>query len=249
MNIRAVICDIYNTLLEIGPPPPDVEARWTKLCRGVTGHEPRTGLNAFGTACETVIAREHATARRAGIAHPEIFWPVVVCEALPELARLKPKQFGRFLMAHASLQRSVRLMPGAAGVLRALSRNKILLGLASNSQAYTLAELHASLAGARLRSKIFQAGLSFLSFEAGFSKPDPHVFRWLTARLRGFGIAANEALIVGDRLDNDLEPAQAQGFRTWHLTAAPSTWPTAGDWQALSRHLELARCGQVDDSS
>jgi len=241
MKIRAVIFDIYNTLLEICPPLPDAESRWFELCRSALGDKPRLDLKGFADACQSVITRTHARARRAGIKHPEIFWPAVVCEALPELARLKPKHLELFLIDHASLQRSVRLMPGAAEVLRVLSREKKLLGLVSNSQPYTLTELDASLAGHRLRFKIFEPELSFLSFQAGFSKPDPHVFRWLSARLHSYGITANETLIVGDRLDNDIEPAHAQGFQTWHLTSGPSAWPTAGDWMALSQTLDAKK--------
>ena len=31
MSIRAVIFDIYDTLLEVGPPPPDAARRWENL--------------------------------------------------------------------------------------------------------------------------------------------------------------------------------------------------------------------------
>ena len=147
MKIRAVIFDIYNTLLEIGPPTAEAETLWTELCRSALHAKPRLNLNRFGAACQKVIAREHAEARKSGIVYPEIFWPAVACEALPELARLKPNPLHNFLVKHAALQRSVRLMPGAAAVLRALSREKKLLGLASNSQPYTLTELDGSLAG------------------------------------------------------------------------------------------------------
>ena len=238
MKIRAVIFDIYNTLLEIGPSPPDAAARWIELCRAVLSVEPHLNLKEFAAACEVVIAREHDSARKAGISHPEIFWPAVASEALPELARLKPKQRELFLIEHAALQRSVRLMNGAADVLRAMQSNKISLGLVSNSQPYTLTELDASLASARLRLKVFEPELSFLSFQAGFSKPDPHVFRWLAAHLRDFHITPKEALIVGDRLDNDITPAQMQGFQTWHLSPGDSSWRTTGGWMALSKFLE-----------
>jgi putative hydrolase of the HAD superfamily len=241
MKIRAIIFDIYHTLLEIGPPPADAEALWTELYRSALHAKPRLNLNRFSATCQKVIAREHAEARKSGVAYPEIFWPAVVCEALPELACLKPNPLNLFLVKHAALQRSVRLMPGAAAVLRALCRQTKLLGLASNSQPYTLAELDRSLARARLSRKIFKRELNFFSFEAGFSKPDPHVFRWLAARLSNFGVAARETLIVGDRLDNDIEPAHAQRFQTWHLTAGSFTWPAAGDWKDLSRHLQSKR--------
>jgi len=238
MRIRAVIFDIYNTLLEIGLPPVNPETSWIKLCRNTLGGRPRLTLREFATACQEVIAREHAAARKVGILQPEVFWPAVVGEAFPELESLTPNQLEVFLIEHAALQRSVRLMPRAAGVLRALRRKKILLGLASNSQPYTLVELDASLAAARLRRGIFKPEVSLLSFEAGFSKPDPHVFRWLAARLRCKNIRPIETLIVGDRLDNDTEPAHAQGFQTWHLTTKKSGWINAGDWQALWRFLQ-----------
>ena len=238
MRIRAVIFDIYKTLLQVQPPPEDAEARWGALCASVLGTPPRQDLNRFAKACEVVIAREHATAHRAGIRFPEIYWPDVVVEVLPELGRLKPKQLEMFLVAHAGLQRGVRLMPGAADVLRALGRWKARLGLVSNSQPYTLWELDGSLAGAGLKAKLFCRELSLLSFELGFSKPDPHVFRLLTARLRGLGITAAETLVVGDRLDNDIVPARAQGFQTWHLNAACGTETRTGDWSALATQLQ-----------
>ena len=70
----------------------------------------------------------------------------------------------------------------------------------------------------------------------GFSKPDPHVFRLLSARLQARGIAAGDTLMVGDRLDNDIAPARAQGWRTWQLGAA-SGGETGGDWAALGAFL------------
>ena len=43
MTIRAVIFDVYGTLLEVGPAPPDADARWQRLM--VAGKE-----KAFKTA-------------------------------------------------------------------------------------------------------------------------------------------------------------------------------------------------------
>ena len=57
---------------------------------------------------------------------------------------------------------------------------------------------------------LFERDLCVLSFEHGFSKPDPHVFRILTARLLAGGIRPGETLMVGDRLDNDILPEAAQ---------------------------------------
>lgn len=237
MKPRALIFDLYKTLLEVGPPPADAAARWTELWTETFSSPPRLNLENFAAACETIIAREHARARAVGIAYPEIFWPRVTAEALPELAGQTESLRDQFLYVHAQLQRTLRLMPGANAVLPRLVAAQLPLGIASNSQPYTLHELETVLKSAGLSRTIFAPDLSFLSFAAGFSKPDPHVFRWLTARLQVRGIATAETLMVGDRLDNDIGPAQAQGFQTWQLTPGPGNGTTSGNWAQLGEYL------------
>ena len=51
----------------------------------------------------------------------------------------------------------------------------------------------------------------FASAEAGLSKPDPEIFN---RALNEAGCSPNEAMIVGDRLDNDIGPATLAGWRT-----------------------------------
>lgn len=238
MKVRAIIFDIYGTLLEVGPPPPDAEKMWRELGRETFGIEPRLRLSQFKTACDKVIAREHAAARAAGVAFPEVYWPDVVGEVLPEFLRLQAEVRRAFMRGHARLTHTVQLFRRAAGVLRHLYERDVLLGFASNSQPYTLPELEAEFAPVGLSVGIFHPSLRFLSFEHGFSKPDPHVFRLLAARLCLFGITTGEALVVGDRLDNDIDPARAQGFKTWQLAAASSASPMAGDWDSLLKHLQ-----------
>ena len=237
MRIRAIIFDIYKTLIEVGPPPPDAAARWQQLWRNKLSSEPRLTLEAFSDECTRIIAREHATARAFGIAFPEICWAAVAVEALPELGRLQVNVLDEFLFAHAQTQRTLHLATAAARELQSLARRETPLGLVSNCQPYTLHELDGALESVKLSRAIFQPDLCFLSFQCGFSKPDPHVFRFLSARLQERGIPVAKALVVGDRLDNDIEPAHAQGWQTWHLASVKSTWPTSGDWTALSQFL------------
>lgn len=49
------------------------------------------------------------------------------------------------------------------------------------------------------------------SAEAGVSKPDPAIFRLAFAQA---GCRPEEAVMIGDRLDNDIFPAKALGIRT-----------------------------------
>jgi len=220
MKIRAVIFDIYTTILEVGPPPTNADALWSKLCEKTLGAPPPVSRTEFSVRTAQVIARHHAAAKSRGIPWPEILWPSVVLEALPSLARLAAPKLEDFLFQQMQMGRTLRLAEGAAECLRRLNDHGILLGIASNSQAYTLLELTAAFHGTGLNLVMFDRDVRFWSFENGFSKPDPHVFRILTARLEARGISPTETLMVGDRLDNDIEPARAFGWQTWQLTLA-----------------------------
>jgi FMN phosphatase YigB (HAD superfamily) len=236
VSIRAVLCDIYKTLLEVGPPPEDASQGWIALCRSARSTTPAPTLAEFAAAAETVIQREHAAAKGEGITYPEIFWPAVAREAWPALASLGADALDDFLFQHAQLQHTIRLMPGAEAVLRSLTERKVCLGLVSNSQPYTLRELDPTLAAIGLSRALFAPDLCFFSFEHGFSKPDPRVFRLLAARLAQHGIAPREAIVVGDREDNDIAPARAVGFHTW-LLAARQPGGEGGGWAAFGEKI------------
>ena len=153
-------------------------------------------------------------------------------EVIPDLARLSAPKLEDFLLRQMQIGRTLRLAEGAAGCLRELHDRGILLGIVSNSQAYTLHELSSALQSVGFNLSSFDRDVCFWSFENGFSKPDPHVFRILTARLEARGISPAETLMVGDRLDNDIKPARAHGWQTWHLTSREQT-EQSGNWREL----------------
>ncbi|MDI1249445.1 MAG: HAD family hydrolase [Lacunisphaera sp.] len=232
MNCRAVIFDIYQTLLDVGPPPADAETRWAALWHDLLGREPRLDLAGFAGGCREAIARDHAAAKAAGVPFPEVYWPEIVREVVPEVAALDATSQAEFAYRQTGLWHTVRLNPAAADTLRDLQQRGLLLGIASNAQPYTLRELDEALATAGLSATMFTPALTFWSFAHGFSKPDPHVFRLLTARLRALGVAPAETLMVGDRLDNDIEPARDQGWQTWQITPR-----TTDSWGRLRMQL------------
>ncbi len=239
LNPRAVLFDVYSTLLIVGPPPADAEVRWEKLCSSVLPQPPRWTRLEFSAACSQVIASRHSEARARGIQWPEIQWPSVVCELIPELRQLSEAERDKFLYAHIQTGRTIRIDPTAAATLQWLIRRGTTLGIASNSQAYTLRELESELAAHSLSLEVFQPDLCFWSFRQGFSKPDPHVMQTLTARLEARGIGPAEALMVGDRADNDIQPARRFGWQTWQVTASDS--PSGGPWTSLLSRLQSAR--------
>ncbi len=238
MKVRAVICDLYHTLLEVGPPPADAHQRWNKLGHATLAGLAPPSLEEFASRCDKIIAREHAAADAAGAEYPEVYWPAVAREAMPELACLSDQSCDEFLYQHAQLQRTIRLMAGAAKELRELRQARMQLGLASNAQPYSVRELEAALQSADLPSSLFRPELCFLSFQHGFGKPASRVFRLLTARLRALGIAPGETLMLGDREDNDVAPALAHGWQAWKLTPSPAQpGQRAGDWASLGAWL------------
>lgn len=231
MKIRAAIFDLYGTLLEVGPPPPDAEACWIGLWQDTLRIEPRLTRLNFSVACSRLIAQQHEASRARGILHPEILWPEIVRQVVPELTRVSKEDQDRFILGQIRTGHTTRLSHQAAEVLRQLRRKGCVLGIASNAQAHTLRELQEALAEHQLTVDLFEADLCFWSFQHGFSKPDPHAFQILSVRLEARGISREQILGVGDRLDNDVEPARAHGWQTWHLTAESSNG--GGGWEDL----------------
>ncbi len=228
MKPRAVICDVYRTILEILPAPADANARWQELGRTTFGAGKVPDLTVFNDLCRAEIARDHEDARRRGIAFPEVQWPRIVGSVLPEFAEMEASQQSDFILAGQALTRGLRLLPGAADLLRHWHEAGLPLGIASNAQAYTFDELATLLGPAGLEPGIFSPDLVLWSWQLGFSKPDPYFFQTLLARLKARGLAAGEVLMVGDRADNDIAPARAAGLMTWHLHPQGD-----GDWRAL----------------
>ena len=236
LKIRAVIFDVYATLLEVGPAPADADERWVRLFADFLSAPPPFSRADFAVRSGQIIAARHAEVKARGIPWPEILWPEILLEVLPAVKRLGLGEFTQFITRHMELGRTLRLAGGAGPCLKMLRTKRCALGIASNAQAYTLGELSAALAGEALDLDLFPLGLCFWSFLNGFSKPDPHVFRILTTRLRQRGIRPEETLMVGDRADNDVEPARKFGWQAWQIAKSGS--PGDGDWKALRTHLE-----------
>jgi putative hydrolase of the HAD superfamily len=236
MKIRAVLFDIYGTLMQVGPPPADADARWQKLLAQTFSTAPTISRLEFAVASSRAIERRHAASHARGIQHPEILWPSVVAEVLPAFCNLTQATQDEFVYQQIQIGRTIQLISGAAEGLHKLATRGCQLGLASNAQAYSVRELREALAKANLDFSLFNPALCFWSYEHGFSKPNPHVFQILDIRLEVLGITADKTLMVGDRLDNDIEPARAQGWQTWHLSAAGTS--SGGDWTELLAFLE-----------
>lgn len=233
--VRAVVFDVYGTLLEIGPAPADALSRWHACWRNAFGDLPVPDLDEISARCRELVKQSHAASACQGIEFPEVDWPAILSGAIPELNRLSADARDEWVFVHQQCQRSLRGEAEAVPWINDLHRRGILLGIASNAQAYTRRELNVALPD--LRMDLFHPQLSLWSYECGFSKPNPLIFDRLTARMLELGVKAGEILMVGDRIDNDVLPAIRAGWQAWHL------WPVegrnAGPWSSLVRSVPL----------
>lgn len=105
----------------------------------------------------------------------------------------------------------VRLLPGAAALLRRLNDAGLRTGLASNASShYFVVECCRRL----LLAEFLEPILS--SAAVGWGKPDPRIFG---AVLRPWGVPPERVVMVGDSLAADVAGAAALGMRSILLTA------------------------------
>ncbi len=123
-----------------------------------------------------------------------------------------------------------RVIPGARPVLEAL-RERYRLGIIANQppQALDFLEREGLL-------PLFD--LVFLDSQYGVGKPSSDLFRLAMERAK---VGPESAMMVGDRLDNDIVPSRRLGMRAvflW-LSAVEKGWEPEGDWgRTLRRILE-----------
>jgi HAD superfamily hydrolase (TIGR01509 family) len=109
------------------------------------------------------------------------------------------------------------LFPDVLPVLETL-RPAYRLGIIANQPAATRAALERDGVGSYV-------DVWALSAEVGLAKPDPRLFTYAVERA---GCRPEEAVYVGDRLDNDIRPARTAGLRTlWLLRGEAPSEPTA----------------------
>jgi len=193
---RAVLLDALGTLLELEPPAPAL------------GRELRTrfGIAAQPAELERAVAAEidHYRAHHdegrdaASLAALRERCAAVLRDALPSAAGVPLPELTAMLLAALRFAP----FPDAAPALRALRAGGARLVAVSNWDV----SLHDVLARTGL-APLLDGAVS--SAEVGARKPDPAIFR---RALELAGVAAGDALHVGDSAEADLAGARAAGI-------------------------------------
>ena len=229
-NIRAVLFDIYGTLLISGSGDVGTAAAVNK------GDALDDALAAVGLAYRgdslgglsdftDTIKAHHAKLHDAGIEYPEVrigeVWDDVL-EIWRERGTLEgdadEASTSKLAIEYEMRVNPVWPMPGVAETLRALTQKGKVLGVVSNAQSFT-PRLFA--AAGRLIDELgpleslgVNHELQFFSFESRRAKPGTSLYEEAVAGLAERGLEPSQTLYVGNDLLNDVMPAAKVGFRT-----------------------------------
>jgi putative hydrolase of the HAD superfamily len=217
-SVRIVLFDIYGTLLQSVPradPNGEFSSWWT-------GHfsEPMPDYSLFNEKIRKHIGLCHARSKAAGVDFPEVQWPQIVQCALEEFGPQScsiGSEINEVAASLAEVEQRHTLMPGAVELIRFFQSRELPIGIVSNAQSYTVLHLRQELKSAGISEWPFDEAWSFWSWKFGFSKPSPAVFQILSARAAARGWSRSQILFFGDRMDKDILPATAAGWRCVHI--------------------------------
>lgn len=235
---KAVLFDLYNTLIDIRTDEQDPEV-WQNLARF---------LRYQGIVAEPVALRSsflgavHAMQRESEERYPEVDVPGAFSALLRGLGYVGPEQFSLQVaqLFRALTIRRFGLFPEVLPALEEL-RPAFRLGLISDSQrAFLDPEM-------QLLGLTPNFDVRILSYDHGFRKPDPRLFRMALAAL---DVAPSDAVYVGDHPYRDICGAQRVGMRAvlMRRSGAPVTDSRACAPDLLVRNLDELVAWLLDSS-
>lgn len=202
--IRAVVFDIYKTLIDIRTDEESLEpyaflSQWLSYHGVVT--DPLTLRHRYLDLCSEEITR-------SGTPFPDFDIGRVFSRILLDARRsdldLDAKSKELALLFRLSTTKSISVYPGVFELLTAL-KGKVRLGIVSNAQSlFTIPELTKF-------DLVHFFDAIVLSSDLGVRKPDPKTFRSL---LDAIAVPPEEAVFVGDSLFDDVYGAGQVGMKT-----------------------------------
>jgi putative hydrolase of the HAD superfamily len=212
-KVRAVLFDIYGTLFISGSGDIGTMRRQTRAGK-IEALAQKYGLSLsperLTEAFFERIEAEHREKRKKGIEAPEVeidrVWMAVLDIDDRSLAR-------RFAVKYELIVNPVYPMPGAEEVLAGLQKKGVFLGIVSNAQFFT-PWLFSWFFGYPPEGLGFDPELQIYSYRFGVAKPSTDLFIAAARRLQHLGVSPDQALMVGNDMQNDVAAAQKAGFQT-----------------------------------
>jgi putative hydrolase of the HAD superfamily len=219
---RAVFFDVDFTLIHPGPAFQGTGYR--EFCA-------RYGIDVDAASFDRAVAAASAMLDvGGGVYDPQVFvdYTVRIIEAMggtgPQVVAAARDIYDEWAACH-----HFTMYEDVPDVLRALHSAGVKIGLISNTQRCLASfERHFELDG------LFSVALS--SSDHGFMKPHPSIFE---AALRGVGVPAAEAVMVGDSLAHDIAGARGLGMRAVLVVRSGKPHPSHPDVPVIQSLREL----------
>jgi len=226
-NIKAVLFDIYGTLLISGTGDISLSA----LQRDTLDMDLILNESGFKTSfrgCSEVIPEilnrkvkdYHKDQKLSGVDYPEVDIRDIWKKTLEELWKegLLAEDPGDNSVDLLSLRHELSVnpvwpMPGFPEIIQSLKKTGLHVGIVSNAQFYTPLIIEA-LANLTLEQIGFEGNLCTWSYEIHRAKPSAEIFKGPITQLEDIGIKPDEILYVGNDMLNDVNTASAAGCRT-----------------------------------
>ena len=250
-GIRAVIFDIYGTLLvsgsgDVGTIGEENSSRAAVEAFGAVGLRMRGDGSAVTDILKETIGSHHRIRCEAGSLNPEVdirdVWRDVCAElAVGGILERRPdsREIELLAVEYECRNNPVWPMPGMLETVSGLRRRGLLLGIVSNAQFFTPLIMEA-LFRADLITLGFGQDRTVFSYELLEAKPSVSLFTPVVESLdRESGVSPEEALYVGNDMRNDILPSSSLGMKTALF---------AGDARSYRRRTEDSACrGLVPD--
>jgi putative hydrolase of the HAD superfamily len=230
-NVKAVIFDIYGTLLISSSGDVDqaeITDKNLERALAASGIKPTDGMqNALDHILKDfdyTIRVCHEAAKHNKVPYPEIdilsIWKIVLIHARRKGLVKFNDDADIMLMTcvFEFLSNKVYPMPGLKETITGLKNLKIPLGIVSNAQFYTPVLMNYFLHDSvELKEKIrdFDKDLTIFSYKFGKGKPDFSLYEELIPTLKWkYGIIPSEVLFVGNDMLKDIWASKKAGFKT-----------------------------------
>lgn len=252
--VRAFVFDVGNTLwFEAKPPPAQAVARMQAervaplLAEwGITLDEPVERVTAevwlaYVEACQNEMDR----GRYRDPSLPFLIQGAMAMRGF-DLTEAQAEQWWRTSWV-GSEHLGLQLYPDTLDVLQALKAAGMRVGANTNRPCTGEMFMRTGAQPLEFAQYIDEA---VCSGDTGYAKPHPSTFELMLARLR---LPADEVVMIGDTLANDIEPAKALGMRTvWKLNGRYDLAPSpAADFAVHDLHeiLSLPLLGELARSA
>ena len=219
-NVRAVLFDIYGTMLisgsgEVGTVAVDVPDAFRLALQSVHAD---TGKLPANIGLESTIHAHHEQSRAKGIDYPEVEIREVWRETLSNLVQqgclredILHSDMSRIAVEYECRVNPVWPMPHVESCVDALSSR--VLGIVSNAQFFTPL-LFPALLLRSLEEMGFSPEMQYFSYVSGVAKPSIDLFQKARESLERRGIDASNTLYVGNDMLNDIATASRVGMKT-----------------------------------